>query len=213
MGRYFLNFLTLNQVGIRLLPDENVSVAVELEGGLTEEIEQSQATLLLTNKRLIRYSSAGHRTNVVSAALDDIDSIEVVRSEKNPQWMRVGFLFIAGGILLSLVSLMIFSSQWSPFLMALALTLIGVVFLIAYVSGMSGEVIVRAGMKEIKCRMGHKALDDMTLFLQRFYEFKLRHLSGDNTEELPDEDDMPQDDGDLTAIGKESVPAEPDREG
>ena len=56
------NSLTLNQVGVGLLPDEHLEVAVELERGLTEELEQSHPTLLLTNRRLMRYSAGGHRT-------------------------------------------------------------------------------------------------------------------------------------------------------
>ena len=60
MSRYILNSLTLKQMGLRLLPEEKLEVAVELEGGLTDELENRHATLLLTNKRLIRYSASGH---------------------------------------------------------------------------------------------------------------------------------------------------------
>ena len=63
MGRYIINSLTLAQVGIRLLPEETVDLAVELETGLTEDLEQSQSTLLLTNQRLIRYSVSRHKTS------------------------------------------------------------------------------------------------------------------------------------------------------
>ena len=114
MGPYILNSYTLKQVGIRLLPGENLEVAVELQGGLTEELEQSHATLLLTNKRLIRYSGAWHKANVVSVALDDIDSVEVNRTEKNRQWVWVSMVFVAGGVLLGLLSFILFSSLLSP---------------------------------------------------------------------------------------------------
>ncbi len=173
MGRFILNSLTLKVVGIRLLPDEKVKVAVELEGGLTEELENSHATLLLTNRRLIRYSRAGHKSNSVSAALEDIDSIEVIRRERHRQWMWVGSMFIAAGLLLAALSLIFLASPISPLLMALALALIGVVFILTYAGGHTGEVIIRAGVKDIKCKMQPKALDDMELFVQRFYEFKL----------------------------------------
>ena len=173
MGPYILNSYTLKQVGIRLLPGENLEVAVELQGGLTEELEQSHATLLLTNRRLIRYSGAWHKANVVSVALDDIDSVEVNRTEKNRQWVWVSMVFVAGGALLGLLSLLLFSSTLSPLLMALSLALIGVVFYLTYAGGSSGEVIIRAGMKDIKCKMQSKALDDMAKFVQRVYELKL----------------------------------------
>lgn len=150
---------------------------MELRGGLTEELEQSHATLLLTNKRLIRYSGAWHKANVISVALDDIDSIEVNRTEKNRQWVWVSLVFVAGGALLGMLSLFLFSSQLSPLLMALSLALIGVVFYLTYAGGSSGEVIMRAGMKDIKCKMESKALDDMAKFVQRIYELKLGYSS------------------------------------
>lgn len=179
MGRYILNSLTLKQVGIRLLPEERLEVAVELEGGLTEELEHSRATLLLTNKRLMRYSTSGHKTRVVSLSLDDVDSIEVNRTEKNRQWVGVGFVFILGGLLLGLLALLLVSSPMSPLLMALALSLIGVVFVLTYIGGNSGEVTVRVGGKDIKSKMHPKALDDMAIFVQRTYELKLGYESTD----------------------------------
>lgn len=178
MGRYILNSLTLKEVGIRLLPDENLEVAVELEGSLTEELEYSNATLLLTNKRVARYSVSGHKTSVVSAALDDVDSIEVNRTERNRQWIWVGLVFIGGGLLLALLSLILVSFPASPLLMAFSLFMIGVVFMLTYLGGGTGEVIVRAGMKDIKCKMRSKAVTDMTLFVQRAYELKLGYTNG-----------------------------------
>jgi hypothetical protein len=178
MGRYILNSLTLKEVGIRLLPDENLEVAVELEGGLTEELEYSNATLLLTNKRVARYSVSSHKTSVVSAALDDVDSIEVNRTERNRQWIWVGLVFIGGGLLLALLSLILVSSPVSPLLMAFALFMIGVVFMLTYAGGGAGEVVIRAGMKDIKCKMRPKAVTDMTIFVQRVYELKLGYTNG-----------------------------------
>ncbi len=173
MSRYILNSLTLKQMGLRLLPKEKLEVAVELEGGLTDELENSHATLLLTNKRLIRYSASGHKTNVVSAALSDIDSFEVSRTERNRQWIWVGTVFIAGGLILALLSLMYLTSPISPLLMAFALVLIGAVFVLAYVGGRTGEVVIRAGVKDIKCKMRLNAIDDMSLFVERAYELKM----------------------------------------
>lgn len=194
MGRFILNTITLKQVGIRLLPDEKVNVAVELEDGLTEELEQRRATLLLTNKRLIRYSAAGHRTNVISAALEDVQTIEVNQADQNRQWILAGLVFIAGGLLLGILSLVFIPSTFSPLLMALALVLIGIVFILTYVGGVRGEVIIRAGTKEIKSKMAAKALDDMAVLVQRFYEMKLGYTPEDlTTEEFPrpveDDDD------------------------
>lgn len=173
MSRYILNSLTLKQMGLRLLPEEKLEVAVELEGGLTDELENGRATLLLTNKRLIRYSSSGHKTNLVSAALSDVDSFEVSKTEKNRQWIWVGGVFIAGGSALALLSLIFLSSPISPLLMAFALALIGTVFLLAYVGGRTGEVVIRVGTKDIKCKMGLNAIDDMSLFVERAYELKM----------------------------------------
>ena len=165
-------------MGLRLLPEEKLEVAVELEGGLTDELENGHATLLLTNKRLIRYAASGHKTNVVSAALSDVDSFEVSRTEKNRQWIWVGSVFIAGGLLLALLSLIYLSSPVSPLLMAFALGLIGVVLVLAYVGGKTGEVVIRAGVKDIKCKMRLKAIDDMSLFVERAYELKLGSYVG-----------------------------------
>ncbi len=165
-------------MGLRLLPEEKLEVAVELEGGLTDELENGHATLLLTNKRLIRYAASGHKTNVVSAALGDVDSFEVSRTEKNRQWIWVGSVFIAGGLLLALLSLIYLASPVSPLLMAFALGLIGVVFVLAYVGGKTGEVVIRAGVKDIKCKMRLKAIDDMSLFVERAYELKLGSYVG-----------------------------------
>ncbi len=178
MGRYILNSLTLNQVGVRLLPDERVEVAVELEGGLTEELEQRHATLLLTNKRFLRYSGAEHKVNVVSTSLADVDSIEVNESAKNPQWVWVGLVFLVGGMLLGALALVLLDSPLSPLLMAFSLALIGVVFLLTYFNGMAGEVIVTAGRKDIRCKLRPKALKDMPIFVQRFYELKLGYHPG-----------------------------------
>ena len=178
MGRNILNSLTLKQVGVGLLPDEELEVAVELEGGLTEELEQSHATLLLTNKRLMHYSAGGHRVNVVSISLRDVHSIEVKRTEKNYQWVWVGLVFIAGGALLGLLSVLLLASPLSPLLMAVSLTLIGIVFMLTYVGGLKGEVVIGAGPRDVKCRMRPKALDDMAIFVQRFYELKLGYERG-----------------------------------
>ena len=180
MGHEVLNSLILKQVGARLLPDERLEVAVELEGGLTEELEQHHATLLLTNKRLMRYSAGEHNVNVISALLGDVDSVEVRRSEKNSQWVWVGLVFIAGGVLLGLLSALIIPSPLSPMLMAVALTLIGIVFLLTYVGGLKGDVTIRAGNKAIKSRMHPRALDDMAVFVQRLYELKLGHQGQTN---------------------------------
>lgn len=184
MGRYILNSLTLSNVGIRLLPDEKVDIAIELESGLTEDLEQSRSTLLLTNQRLIRYSVSRHKTSVVSSALDDVDSIEVTRSQKHRQWVGVGVVFMLGGVILELSSLAIGASLVSPSLMAFALFLIGVVFVLSYAGGNAGEVVIRAGSKDIKCRMRSQAMEDMGLFVQRAYALKL----GYNTSLLDVED-------------------------
>ncbi len=61
--------------------------------------------------------------------------------------------------------------------MALSLALIGVVFFLTYAGGSSGGVIIRAGIKDIKCKMRSKALDDMAKFVQRVYELKLGYSS------------------------------------
>ena len=61
----------------------------------------------------------------------------------------------------------------SPLLMAISLALIGIVFILTYVGGLTGRVTIRAGLQDIKCRMKPKALNDMAVFVERFYEMKL----------------------------------------
>lgn len=172
MDSSLINIDTLAHVGIKLLPEERLEVAVELEDGVTEQLEQSHATLLLTDKRLIRYSATGHTNNVVSVGLNDVDSIEVNRTEGNPQWVWVGLVFTAGGALLATLSVLLMASPLSPLLMALSLALIGIVFMLTYIGGLRGDVKISAGLSNIKCRMKPKALDDMGLFVERFYELK-----------------------------------------
>ena len=96
MGNDIHNSLALSQVGVRLLPDEHLEVAVEPE--------QRRPTLLLTNKRLMRYFSGGHRTQAFSLGLEDVGNMEVNGSEKNTQRIWVGLVFITGGIVLGLVT-------------------------------------------------------------------------------------------------------------
>ena len=102
-----------------------------------------------------------------------MDSIEVNRTDKNRQWVWVGLVFIAGGVLLGLLSVLLMTSPLSPLLMAVSLALIGIVFILTYVGGLTGRVTIRAGLQDIKCRMKPKALNDMAVFVERFYEMKL----------------------------------------
>jgi hypothetical protein len=178
MDRTNLNLSIMNQVGVMLLPNERLEVAVELESGLTEDLERRHTTLLLTSKRLMRYSSGGQRVNVISVGLEDVDSIEVNRSDRRRQWIAVGVVFIAGGLLLGLLSLLLLASPLSPLLMAVSLSLIGIVFMLTYVGERMGNVVIRAGVKAIKCKMCRQALDDMAIFVHRFYELRLG-LPGD----------------------------------
>ena len=172
-NHYMSNEAALKRVGIRLLPGEELDAAVELEGGLTEVLEPAHATLLLTNRRLIRYSTGGHRVDTVSVGLDDVHAVEVRRAERNQQWVYVGLVFIGGGLLLALLAIFWLGTMLSPLLMAISLSLIGIVFLLTYAGGIRGQVVISAGAERIKCRMKTKALNDMVVFLERFYELKL----------------------------------------
>ena len=171
-------------------------MVVDLQDELTEDLEQRHATLLLTNKRLIRCSAAAHRANAVSVALGDVQSIEVNRTEKNRQRLRAGLMLIGGGVLLALVSLFFLSSPISPLLMALSLILIGVAFTLSYTSGMTGVVIVTAGRKSIKCRMRSNALEDAVVLVQRFYEMRL----GYDDHEIRPQDRAKENDHDLSEL-------------
>ena len=75
--------------------------------------------------------------------------------------------------MLGLLALFWLGTMVSPLLMAVSLALIGIVFLLTYAGGIRGQVVVSAGAERIKCRMKTKALDDMVVFLERFYELKL----------------------------------------
>ena len=136
--RYLSNTAAPRRVGINLLRGEELDAAVELETGLTDELEPSHAQLLLTTRRLIRYSTGGHYVDTLSIVLEDVHSVEVKSRERERQWVFVGL-----------------------------------VFLLTYVGSIRGEVIVTAGSARLKCRMKPKALDDMVIFLQRFYELRL----------------------------------------
>ena len=172
-NHYMSNEAALKRVGIRLLPGEELDAAVELEGGLTAVLEPAHATLLLTNRRLIRYSTGGHRVDTVSVGLDDVHAVEVRRADRNQQWIYVGLVFIGGGLLLALLAIFWLGTMVSPLLMAVSLSLIGIVFLLTYAGGIRGQVVISTGAERIKCKMRTKALDDMVVFLERFYELKL----------------------------------------
>ena len=162
--RYLSNTAALRRVGINLLPGEELDAAVELETGLTDELEPSHEELLLTTRRLIRYSTGGHYVDTLSIVLEDVHSVEVKRRQ---------CVFIGGGFLLDMLSLFWLAMLISPLLMAVSLSLTGLVFLLTYVGSIRGEVIVTAGSVRLKCRMKPKALDDMVIFLERFYELRL----------------------------------------
>ena len=170
--RYLSNTAALRRVGINLLPGEELDAAVELETGLTDELEPSHAQLLLTTRRLIRYSTGGRYVDTLSIVLEDVHSIEIKRRERERQWVFVGLVFIGGGFLLVMLSLFWVAMLISPLLMAVSLSLIGLVFLLTNVGSIRGEVIVTAGSARLKCRMKPKALDDMVIFLDRFYEIR-----------------------------------------
>ena len=129
----------------------------------------------------------------------DTDSIEVNTTEKTRQRVWVGLMFIAGGVLLGIVSLLMLSSPLSPSLMALSLILIGVVFMLSYISGMTGTVVIRAGLKNIKGKVESEALDDMALLVRRYYELKMGNLGDALTPESGPQHQRSRD-GDLGAL-------------
>ena len=139
---------------------------------------------------------------MVSAAIEDADSIEINMRERNRQWVWVSSMFIVGGFLLGLLSLIFLSSPLSPMLTALSLILIGEVFFLTYAGGLTGQVIIRAGMKDIKCRMIPKALDDMGIFVQHFYELKLGYPF---REEISPDQDQPAEESDSEIQEQEPV--------
>ena len=81
--RYMSNTATLKRVGINLLPGEEFDAAVEWETGSTAEPEPSHATLLLTIRPLIRYSTCGHYVDTLSIVLEDVHSVRVKRGVCN----------------------------------------------------------------------------------------------------------------------------------
>lgn len=111
--------------------------------------------------------------DTLSIVLEDVHSIEIKRRERERQWVFVGLVFIGGGFLLVMLSLFWVAMLISPLLMAVSLSLIGLVCLLTYVGSIRGEVIVTAGSARLKCRMKPKALDDLVIFLQQFYELRL----------------------------------------
>ena len=79
--RYLSNTAALRRVGINLLPGEELDAAVELETGLTDELEPSHEELLLTTRRLIRYPTGGHYVDTLSIVLEDVHSVKVKRRQ------------------------------------------------------------------------------------------------------------------------------------
>ena len=126
---------------------------------------------------LPQYSATGDKINVVATDVEAIDSMEVKRTGKNRQWVWVGLVFVAGGLLLGLMSLFFLSSLVSTSLMAISLGLIGIVFMLSYIGGKTGEVIARTDAIDVKCKMRPNALDDMARLVQRFYELRLGYVS------------------------------------
>ena len=163
----------LQMLGVNLVAGEEIEAAVYLDDGLTEDIEQRRATLILTDRRLVRYSVATHRANAVSLALSDVDAVDVSRTEKARQRMGASLMFIAGGVLLGVVSLLFLRSPISSMLMAFSLVLIGVVFMLSYTEGLAGTLIVRAGARTIKCKIGPDSLDDMAELVERLTQLKV----------------------------------------
>jgi hypothetical protein len=48
--------------------------------------------------------------------------------------------------------------------------LLGIAFLLTYAGGIRGQVVISAGSERIRCRLKTKALNDIVVFLERFYE-------------------------------------------
>ena len=142
--RYLSYTAALRRVGINLLPGEELDVAVELETGLTDELEPGHEELLLTTRRLIRYSTGGHYVDTLSIVLEDVHSVRVKRGVRNRQWVFVGLVLIRGGFLLGMLSLFRLATLISPLLMAVSLSSIGLVFLLTCVRDIGGKVIVTA---------------------------------------------------------------------
>ena len=163
----------LAEVGVGLLPQENVEVFTELEGSLVEVLSRRRPALLLTDRRLIRFTEGEHRVDAISVRVEDIDSIEVRRTSRDRQWVGVGLVFVAGGALLGSLSMLLLTSPISPLLMAVALTLIGIVFLLTYVGGATGQVTAKAGAKEIRCKVSPRTPDASARIARRVTELKL----------------------------------------
>ena len=175
-----LKGLNLSEVGIEPLPGEGLEAAAGLEGGVSEKFERRHAILLLTNQRLIRYSAGSHNVSVVAVDVGDVDAIDVHRTTRNLQWVWVGTVFISGGLLLGLLSVYTLASSLSPLLISVALALIGIVFMLTYLGGVAGTVVVSAGLRDIKCKMNPKKLGEMVPLLQRYHELKSGASRGSN---------------------------------
>ena len=168
-ARHMANRTTLGpptavqDLGVDLMVGEVSNFEVPLEG--------KNATLLLTNKRVIRHSQSGFKTGSVSIMLENADSIELVRTQRNPQWVWVGLIFLTGGIALA-ASSPLFESSLLMVLMSLAVGPIGVVFILAYFGGSTAEVTVTAGQTEMECRAAAQRLDEMVELVRRFHDLK-----------------------------------------
>ena len=145
---------------------------VDLEEGLTEEIEGSRPTLLLTNRRLLRYRH-GRRADVKSIVLADIISIDIQRRHRQTQWVWVGLTFIAGGLLLAIPAIVLMADPVSPILMALSLALIGVVFVLTYTGAPKSSVLIGTRQGDIYWPLQEQALDDVADFVEQVHRVRL----------------------------------------
>ena len=65
------------------------------------------------------------------------------------------------------------ASSISPLLMAVAMTLIGIVCLLTYVGGAAGQVTARVGSKEIRCKVSPGTPDASARITRRVTELRL----------------------------------------
>ncbi len=78
-----------------------------------------------------------------------------------------------GEVLLGVLSSLLMASPATPIFMAVAMGMIGTVFILTYTGGLRGEVRIHTSPRGLHCVMRPKALDDMAVFVERFYEITL----------------------------------------
>jgi hypothetical protein len=157
-------------LGVALMEGEAFDSALNLREGRDGGSAPPSGLVVLTDKRVIQFTSTSRRQDSAYVALQDIDSVEVTSH-------RRGYAAYVWGGLALLVALMVWrtwaDSVWSvP--AALAVAFMGAYLVVDHLfSSGASQAIFRAGASRIQCDIGDGlAPDQVHIFVNRLFELK-----------------------------------------